>query len=65
MLFRLVRAGFSARRKQLVNPLSAELGVSKAEIAGILEELGIKATARAEELSVKDYAAVAKRALQF
>lgn len=55
MLFRLIRAGFSQRRKQLVNPLSAELHRSKAEIAKLLESAGIKPTARAEELTLEDY----------
>ena len=54
-LFRLVRTGFSQRRKQLVNPLSAELGIAKAEVAAILQNAGIKPTARAEELTLEDY----------
>ena len=55
MLFRLFHAGFSQRRKQLVNPLSAELGIPKATLAGILSENKIKPTARAEELTLEDY----------
>lgn len=54
-LFRLVRAAFAQRRKQLVNPLSAELGKSKSEVAELLADCGIKPTARAEELSLKDF----------
>lgn len=64
MLFRLVRAGFSARRKQLVNPLSAELGISKAELAELFGRLNIKPSARAEELTLSDYTAIAKSILQ-
>lgn len=60
-LFKLIRAGFSQRRKQLVNPLSAELSIPKAELAQTLSELGIKPTARAEELSLEEYIALAKR----
>lgn len=55
LLFRLIRAGFSQRRKQLVNPLSAELHISKSEVAQILENAGLKPTARAEELTLDDY----------
>ncbi len=60
MVFRIIRAGFSQRRKQLVNPLSAELGVSKTEIAELLTNLDLKSTARAEELSLNDYIEIAK-----
>lgn len=64
MLFRLVHAGFSARRKQLVNPLSAELGISKAELAELFGRLNIKPSARAEELTLSDYTSIAKSILQ-
>ena len=49
LFFGIVRAAFSQRRKQMINPLSAELGISKPETAELLERSGIKATARAEE----------------
>lgn len=60
-LFRLIRAGFSQRRKQLVNPLSAELKRSKNEVAEMLADIGVKPTARAEELSLENYIALAKK----
>ena len=60
LLFRLVRAGFSQRRKQLVNPLSAELGRSKNEVAKLLSGVGLKPTARAEELTLDDYIKLTK-----
>lgn len=60
LLFRLIRAGFSQRRKQLVNPLSGELHRSKEEISALLVSLGIKPTARAEELTLEDYIKVTK-----
>lgn len=60
MLFRLIRAGFSQRRKQLVNPLSAELRCSKPEVAELLESVGLKPTARAEELTLNDYISLTK-----
>ncbi|MCM1168020.1 MAG: 16S rRNA (adenine(1518)-N(6)/adenine(1519)-N(6))-dimethyltransferase RsmA [Ruminococcus sp.] len=60
MLFRLIRSGFSQRRKQLVNPLSAELHKSKAELSALFGSLGIKPSARAEELSLGDYIKLAE-----
>ncbi len=60
MMFRLIRAGFSQRRKQLINPLSAELKISKAEAAELFGQAGIKLTARAEELLLEDYERLAK-----
>ncbi len=63
-LFRLVRAAFAQRRKQLVNPLSAELGKSKSEVAELLAECGIKPTARAEELSLEKFITLAKKSAQ-
>lgn len=63
-LFGLIRAGFSQRRKQLVNPLSAELKCSKNDVAGMLSAIGVKPTARAEELSLEHYVALAKLCCQ-
>ncbi len=56
MFFRIIRAAFSQRRKQIINPLSGELGISKQELADIFAKSGIKQTARAEELTLGDYA---------
>ncbi len=63
-LFRLVRAAFAQRRKQLVNPLSAELGKSKSEVAELLADCGIKPTARAEELSLEKFITLAEKSAQ-
>lgn len=54
-LFRVVKAAFGQRRKTLANTLSAGLGLSKAEAADRLSAAGIKATARAEELSMEEF----------
>lgn len=61
LLFRIIRAGFSQRRKQLQNPLSAELKLPKSEIAALLESIGKKPSARAEELTLEDFIALAKK----
>ena len=60
ILFSIIRAGFSQRRKQLVNPLSASLHATKAETASLLESAQLSPTARAEELSLEDYIRLAK-----
>ena len=57
-LFRIIRASFAQRRKQLINPLSAELGIPKSELSDIFVSLGIKPTARAEELSLESFLAL-------
>ncbi len=58
LFFRIVRAAFSQRRKQIINPLSGELGIPKAELSELFEKAGIRQTARAEELTLKDFAAL-------
>lgn len=60
-LFKLIRSGFSQRRKQLVNPLSATLNISKSELSDLLSSLDIKPSARAEELTLENYMALAER----
>lgn len=57
-LFRIIRAAFSQRRKQLANPLSAELGIPKQEFCGIMQGAGISPTARAEELTLDKFLAL-------
>lgn len=55
--FALIRAAFTHRRKTLVNSVSSA-GFSKEDILAGLEALGIKPTARAEELSLSQFAAL-------
>lgn len=55
LFFKLVRAAFAQRRKQLLNPLSSALGMGKAELSDILVSCGIKTTARPEELKMQDF----------
>ena len=54
-MFRLIRAGFNQRRKTLLNSLTAA-GFSKTAIAAALEAAGLSPTARAEELTLTDWA---------
>lgn len=55
--FTVVRAGFSQRRKQLHNSLSAGLGerISKHDAAARLEEAGVDPRRRAQSLSVEEW----------
>lgn len=64
LFFRIVRAAFSQRRKQIINPLSGELGIAKAELAELFAAAGIKQTARAEELTLKDFASLCEQIRQ-
>jgi 16S rRNA (adenine1518-N6/adenine1519-N6)-dimethyltransferase len=58
MFFRCVRAGFSMRRKTLLNSLTAT-GYSKDSIRTALEAAGVDARRRAETLSLEEFSAVA------
>ena len=59
--FRAVKAAFSQRRKVIANSLAAGLGVDKASALDILEKAGVSASARAEKLSLADFAAIAEQ----
>ena len=53
--FRVVKAGFSAKRKKLRSSLSGGLGVSKDDAERWLKQAGLSPDARAESLSVADW----------
>ncbi|MBO9369798.1 MAG: ribosomal RNA small subunit methyltransferase A [Chloroflexi bacterium] len=59
--FQVVRAGFSQPRKQLSNSLASGLGISPGEAASALQEAGVDPCARAERLSLEDWARLARR----
>jgi 16S rRNA (adenine1518-N6/adenine1519-N6)-dimethyltransferase len=52
LFFRLVKMGFSARRKTLANNLSAGLQISRSEVEKILKEADIRINIRAQELNI-------------
>ena len=56
LFFKVVRAAFLQRRKTLANSLSAGLSMPKAQINSLLENVGIKSNARAEEMTMQDFA---------
>jgi 16S rRNA (adenine1518-N6/adenine1519-N6)-dimethyltransferase len=53
--FRVARAGFSQKRKQLANTLSAGLHLPKAELITLLNNQGIDPTRRAETLTLAEW----------
>lgn len=59
--FRIVRAGFSAKRKTLANNLSNSFHLEKKTVEENLKAAGITPSARAQELSIKDWEELARR----
>ena len=57
--FRVVKAAFSQRRKVISNSLSSGLKMSKDEINKVLAAANVPSNARAEKLSLDDFAAIA------
>jgi 16S rRNA (adenine1518-N6/adenine1519-N6)-dimethyltransferase len=55
LFFRLVRAGFAEKRKQLENSLSHSLCITKEESEKLLIHANINPQARAETLNLKDW----------
>jgi len=53
--FTLVRAGFSASRKQLANSLAQGLGSSKTEVLDLLEKAEVNPQRRAETLTLEEW----------
>jgi 16S rRNA (adenine1518-N6/adenine1519-N6)-dimethyltransferase len=58
--FRIVKAGFSAKRKTLINNLSNSLHVEKNIIEEKIKTAGLKPTVRAQELSIEDWKTLSK-----
>lgn len=59
--WRCVKIGFSSRRKQLHNTLSAGLRLPAEQTVALLKELGFAVTVRAQELSIEQWVALAKK----
>ncbi len=58
--FKLVRAGFTAARKQVINSLTKGLGLPKAEIQVLLQKTGIDQQRRAETFTLEEWASLFK-----
>ncbi len=61
LFFRLARAGFSQRRKQLHNSLAAGLGMKPARAAELLSAAGIVPSRRAESLSIEEWRSLVEK----
>ena len=57
--FAVVKAAFSQRRKVISNSLSSGLGMSKDAVISALQNAGVNPSARAEKLSLQDFAEIA------
>lgn len=53
--FKVVRAAFSQRRKNILNSLSSGLKVSKEDLKSVLEKVNIDFNKRAEQLVMEDF----------
>ncbi len=60
VFFDVVRAGFSARRKQLHNSLSQGLGAEREAVARLLADAGIDGMRRAQTLSLEEWARISE-----
>lgn len=65
LLFKLIRAAFSQRRKTLPNPVSAALSVKKADLGELMDKINLKRTARAEELSLEEFIALSNEIAEY
>ncbi len=58
--FRVVKAGFSQKRKQLRNSLSSGLGIKSAEAEAFIIEAKLDPSRRAETLTLEEWASLAR-----
>jgi len=59
--FRVVRAGFSARRKKLSNALAGGLRTTPSVVATVLRDAGLGENARAQELTIEQWATLSRK----
>ena len=59
LFFTVVRGAFGQRRKTILNTLSSALAMEKEKVRELLEKAGVRENARAEELTLEDFAALA------
>ena len=59
LMFSVIRASFAQRRKTILNSLSNSLHLGKGDVSAALEKAGVSPTARAEQLTLGEFAAVA------
>jgi 16S rRNA (adenine1518-N6/adenine1519-N6)-dimethyltransferase len=59
--FRLVKAGFSSKRKKLRSSLAGGLNIEKTDVERLLGDAGISPDIRAQDLSIEDWKQIAER----
>jgi 16S rRNA (adenine1518-N6/adenine1519-N6)-dimethyltransferase len=55
LFFQVVKAGFSQRRKTLLNSLSSGLRLDRSAVEALLSKAGIESTDRAQKLTLEDW----------
>ena len=63
--FRMIKAGFSQRRKTLANSLCSMLGIAKNEVYSSLSELGISESVRIEALTMEQLMALTRELMKY
>ena len=58
MMFRVIKAAFSQRRKTVLNSISSSLSLDKGELSDILKTAGVDPAARAERLTLSDFSRI-------
>ncbi len=61
IFFRVVKAGFSAKRKKLRSSLSGGLAIAKVDAENLLVSAGISPESRAEDLSIDEWKQLAEK----
>lgn len=56
--FKVIKAAFAQRRKTVLNSLSSALSLDKSLVRAILNTAGVEETARAERLTLEDFARI-------
>ncbi|HMQ01589.1 MAG TPA: 16S rRNA (adenine(1518)-N(6)/adenine(1519)-N(6))-dimethyltransferase RsmA [Candidatus Doudnabacteria bacterium] len=59
--FRVLRACFTGKRKQIHNTLTNNLGLQKPEVLQILAEVGVAAEARPQQLTIADWISLVEK----
>lgn len=65
LFFRVVRAGFSQKRKQLKNALSSGLNLNAENAAAVFAASGVDARRRAETLTLEEWASLTRAAAPY
>lgn len=63
--FRMIKAGFSQRRKTLANSLCSMLGIAKNDVYSALSNLGISESVRIEALTMEQLMALTKELIKY